>query len=349
MNKNPQDQTSGDHSVNVQSGRDLNIYGPSVTEMREIALDVYRSNSIELAGVAQSLAVSRAGEMTKEFLDKLEKENPQLSTSFADPDFQSGLFEAQKAYACSGEEDLKSDLIEILTQRAGATERDLRTLALNEAIIAAPKLTEQQRRAIAWIFYLQNVAYTGELCVSGFYSALDKVASALGVQIPTKGVEYQHMEYVGVASSSFLEFGFGHMMQNAAEGVFTYGFLPEEVDFDLFNHLKTADLITTGIREPSRFQLKVFSLPQLPDRLRAAGLHEHLDAIEAVFKKDLMGYDAVANDVVEKLPSLAPLRNIWDSQASGIRNLKLTSVGIALGYTYWSRLTGLQGPLSIWL
>lgn len=144
-----QSQDGGESSTNFQAGQDIHVHGLTLDEARVVALDVFRSNALELQGIAQSVAVSRAEQLTNEFLGKLESEMPHQAQKLADPDVQSVLFEAQKEYARSGEADLREALVDLLTARAVEDERTLRTLALNEAISAAPKLTEQQRRAIA--------------------------------------------------------------------------------------------------------------------------------------------------------------------------------------------------------
>jgi hypothetical protein len=182
MPRSQQQQTGGDSATNVQAGRDVHIHGLTLADARAVAIDVFKANALELQGIAQITALARADEITREFLEKLYASNPALGNHLADPDVQNVLFQAQKEYARSGEEDLKRALIDLLAARATETTRDLRTIALNEAIVSAPKLTEIQRRALAWVFFLKHTRISSVETIDAYYETLNQVTTALGVE-----------------------------------------------------------------------------------------------------------------------------------------------------------------------
>src|SRR5690625_2720006 len=69
-------QKSGDKSTNIQD-EEINInQGLSYSEVKEVALDVFKSNFYELSGIAKETARERAETITEEFLQKLNDENP---------------------------------------------------------------------------------------------------------------------------------------------------------------------------------------------------------------------------------------------------------------------------------
>src|SRR5918999_2351247 len=145
-----QRQEGGRESTNIQAGRDITVsQGPSVEEVREIALDVFHRNFLQLQGLAEDVARGRAEKITNEFLKQLQDRNPAALESSKDPDMQLALFSAQREYARSGDADLEQVLVDLLVDRASEQHPGLRTIVLNEAITAAPKLTEDQRRAVA--------------------------------------------------------------------------------------------------------------------------------------------------------------------------------------------------------
>ncbi|TFD86959.1 hypothetical protein E3T61_13885 [Cryobacterium lactosi] len=349
MSKVPLDQTGGEGSTNLQAGRDVHLHGLTMAEARQVALDVFTANALELRGLAQAVAVSRAEEITNDFLDKLSITNPKSAESLAEPDMQSVLFEAQKEYARSGEEDLKEALIDLLATRAGQTDRDLRTLALNEAILSAPKLTEQQRRAVAWVFFLRYTRDVGSGTPEMFYTRFEEVVVALGTNVPNRHADYQHMEYVGVGTISISSVSFGAATCSGSEGLFTNGFPETTVEGELLARLQGANLVVPCIRNPENIQLNLIAEEELPDRLKGAGLESDLEMVRPLMSIGRMSEDEIATEAVSHVPALKPLVEMWDSDATGFRNLTLTSVGLALGHAYWARLTGRKAPLSIWL
>src|SRR5690625_3839510 len=99
-------QKSGDKSTNIQA-EEINInQGLSYSEVKEVALDVFKSNFYELSGIAKETARERAETITEEFLQKLNDENPSGFKKADDPDFQHALFTVQKEYARTGDEQL---------------------------------------------------------------------------------------------------------------------------------------------------------------------------------------------------------------------------------------------------
>ena len=103
-----QNQEVGDGATAVQAGGNLTIthIGLSYPEVRQVALDVFRSNFYHLAGAAVETARARAEEITEEFLRKLEREHPDGFKKSQDPDFQHALFTVQREYARNGDKDL---------------------------------------------------------------------------------------------------------------------------------------------------------------------------------------------------------------------------------------------------
>jgi hypothetical protein len=343
------EQNSAENSTNFQAGQDIHVHGLTLEEARTVALDVYRSNALELQGIAQAVAVSRAEQLTNEFLNKLEHDLPDQTDKLADPDVQNVLFEAQKEFARSGEDDLKAALVDLLTARTQEDKRNLRTLALNEAIASAPKLTEEQRRAIAWIFYLRYTRDTGSRDPEQFFDQVKGVVNAIGVDLPSGQADYQHIEYVGAGSISMGKVSLGASLLSGDEGLFTNGFDETSVDPALMLRLRENGLVIPAIRNPARVQLALLSEEDLVDILAKSGLDGEMGSINPLMSNGRMTDVEVADEAVARIPEIAPLRTIWDAQQGAIGSMTLTSVGIAIGHAYWSRLTGRAPSLSIWL
>ncbi|GAA1698879.1 hypothetical protein GCM10009808_15480 [Microbacterium sediminicola] len=342
-------QHGAENSTNYQAGNDIHVHGLSLQEARTVAIDVFRANARELAGIAQAVAAQRAEELTSAYLSKLESDRPERVNELATPDMQNMLFEAQKEYARSGEEDLREALVDLLSARSEESERNLRTLALNEAIISAPKLTEQQRRAIAWIFYLRYSRSLDVQTPEGLYGEIRPVVDALGVNVPRSSADYQHIEYVGAGSAGVGLSTFGKSVAAGHEGLFTKGFMAVDVKPDLLVALRENHLVGGALRDANRLQLSAGSEFDLTRLVESAGMSDRLPEIRVLMGKGRMSDDEIADEVVRYIPEIQLLRETWDSNEAQLKSLNLTSVGIALGHAYWSRFTGNKASLKRWL
>src|SRR5690349_2068391 len=148
-------QTAGDYSHNLQA-QTINITSITVAEARQIALDVFKANALELAGVARQLFESRGREFIELYLQELSKRRPECMQSFADPDMQYAIFTAQRDSARSGDQDLSDLLVDILVDRAAEQPRTLKRIVLDEALATAPKLTTQEYDLLSLAFLLRN-------------------------------------------------------------------------------------------------------------------------------------------------------------------------------------------------
>ena len=112
-----QTQKGGDHSTNIQAHAVAITQGPSVAEVRALALDVFRANFLELAGQAAEAARARAEEITEKFLKELQQQHKQGLKQAQDPDFQYALYTAQREYARCGDKELGDLLVDLLVDR----------------------------------------------------------------------------------------------------------------------------------------------------------------------------------------------------------------------------------------
>ena len=91
-----QTQKSGANSNNLQV--ETVVVGLTYDEAKEVALDVFKSNFLELSKQASQVALSRAKEITNNFLSALKDKKLTSIDAVKDPGFQYALFESQKQY-----------------------------------------------------------------------------------------------------------------------------------------------------------------------------------------------------------------------------------------------------------
>lgn len=344
-----QEQSSGADSENYQAGRDIVISGMSAEEVRQIALDVYSANFLELRGVAEEIALARAEKVTVAFLERIFAESPESAKNLNDPDVQAAVFTAQSEFAKSGDEDLGKLLIDLLTDRVKQSDRNLRALVLNEALAAAPKLTEGQRRAVALIFLIRYTRTPLILGDAGSVAVMRFQSNILRLPNPTeplRQVDFQHIEYVGAGTTSISSIGLGAALLASQSSAFTHGFAEEQIPTELRESPLRPQLLMPALRDPEKWQVKVGSTDDLDQLLKSLNAEHLRPVLTQVHGIGQIGPDQVKAEVVAALPAAEAIFDEWDN--SLLQNMNLTSVGIAIGHAYWTRFGG-NSDLSIWL
>jgi hypothetical protein len=344
-----QRQSGGEGSSNFQAGGDLVIrQGLSADEVRDIALDVFSRNFLELRGLAEDVALARAEKITNDFLGKLADSNPGAMANAADPDMQRSLFNAQREYACSGDDDLELALVDLLVDRAGESQPGMRRIVLNEAITAAPKLPIGQRRALAFAFLVRHASFIGALSLEALHEEYFRSAMApLAEELPRNQAAFQHIEYVGAGTVSMGSVSFAAAMARKQRPWFTRGFSRDEVPLEVADLMNDAEIAIPCLRDPDRLQLRVANEETLAELLATRGRTGAEPQLLALFNAGAMSDEEVRREIEERTPELRDGIDAWET--TSLKQLNLTTVGIAIGHGYWRRVTGIDAPLSIFL
>lgn len=187
-----QTQRSGAQSVNIQ----ISNQGVSYTEVREIALEVYRANFIELQGVAKEIADQRAQEVTERILGKLIENDPELLAQARDPDMLASIYSAQKSHILGGEKALVEQLANLVVLRAKETERSVRSIVLNESIGVCGRLLPEHIDFLSNLFFIALVSIrmksVEELC-----EAIETCVLTLPSRDERKDGFFEYLAYCG--------------------------------------------------------------------------------------------------------------------------------------------------------
>ena len=353
-----QRQSAGNNSANMQAGRDINLRtGVSVEEARQIALDVFHANFLKLRDVAEEVAVGRAEKITRDFLTELMLRQPQALVIMQDPDMQRAIFSAQVEYACSGEEDLEKVLVDLLADRAAQHERGIVTIMLNEAISAVPKLSADQRSAIAICFLVRYTHFTVS-DLAELYSYLDQNWAPFAQDLPMKEYAYQHIEYVGAGSMRTNDqLTIEDALTRVSPGLFSRGFKREHAGYLLRKYVDNPALFRPCIRDPTLLELNIVSDEDpeiLANEIGSLTINDYefhgvglANMLRSELETHMMSAEEIRADVIEHVPALNSLFHAWDESELG--TMRLTSVGLVIGHAYWRRVTDDPADLSNWL
>lgn len=352
-NKPAQAQSTSENSIAMQAGGDIHsttIVGPTIEQMHDVALTIFKDNFYQLAGLARDIANQRASEITEKFLEKLIKEYPHAYQKADDPDFQSSLFTVQREFAKSGDVNLGDLLIDLLVDRAKQNERDLVQIVLNESLSTAPKITSLQANILSLIFFFRYVTSTTILNFEQLSLHLNKFVSPLCLdleKLKESTSTFQHLEFAGCGTASVMRTNLADTIKDKYGALFSSGF--EELvlrDRKLDN---AQDLCMPCMANPARLQFRTINTKVLADHLTTKGILEdrqrpYID----LFNQSLMSDEQVQAMIIGKNIYMKLIFDMWSS--TQLSSFTLTSVGMAIGHANLKRLIGFDfAPLSIWV
>ena len=345
-----QKQEAGDSSTNLQ-GKNITInQGISYTDAREIALDVYKANFLELYQEAAELARERAEELTDDFLIKLKEENEAAVSEMSSPGMQSALYEAQKQYAKTGDKNLEGLLVDILVERASTPERNIHQIVLDESLTVASKLTTEQMDALTVNFLLSKTKNHTLNNLEAISKYIDTDIIPFLTELSDTSSCYEHLEYVGCGSLMGINriHSIEHIFRLHYPGLFSKGFDVERFVKEIGNVSDYNGLLMRCFHYPNLYQFtaidtevlnNISSERKLPDDVKSK--------MVTLFNSTLMNDNEIKDYLVKKRPELQTLFDLWKN--SSISNFNLTTVGISIAHANYRRRTGVKLDLSIWI
>jgi hypothetical protein len=348
-----QNQNSGDNSQNLQAGRDLILHGLSYTETKDLvkteAQEVFKRNSLVLANEAYKLVINRSEELLDSFIKKLEERKPEAIESMRDPGMQYSLYNAQKEYAKTGDKDLAELLEDILVDRAQNPERDLMQIVLDECINVAPKLTPDQFDALSLIFILR---YTMNHSVLNQLALIQYVLQNIfpfQTGIREEQSRYQHLEFSSCGTLSISSISIEDVFRQNYTILFSKGFTIKEFEQRVGIDAKYKKYLIPYHPAENKYQINIINPVQVKIVCKADNLtDEEIEKIIAVYSSSTMDEKECRVHLIKLYPPLEKVIENWDKSA--IKNMTLTSVGIAIGHANIKRKNNNTNyDLKIWI
>jgi len=327
---------------------DGDVYvGLTYEDAKNVALDTFRANFYELAGVAQTIVDERVEYITDKILEGLKKEHPDGLDQAQDPGFMSALYEAQMGYVKSGDEDLEKVLINLLVDRSKETSRNLKQLVLNEAIKTAERITAEQADILSLIFIITKTRNNRISSHQEFSDYFSQQVLPLLVA-PPNDTNLFHLSSTGCGDVLLGGFSLEGSFVTHYDGLFTKGFeLTEEISNKLSRN--TIDtLIRPCLNDNSKWQVNIVSKDKLDNYEPFLSIPpEEQEQIRELCSLGIMDHNEIRDKTIELLPAMKDLYEIWEN--TKLKLIRLTGVGIAIGHSNLIRKTGLAIDLNIWI
>lgn len=328
-------QQGGDGSQNIQAVN-VDIHnGLSYDNVRQIAMDVFHSNILIYKDNAKIIAEERAIYITEKLFSRLIEKNIVINEQFKAPGLQDSLFSTQKEFAKSGDLEMGGLMIELLTERINAENRDYRQIIINEALLVIPKLTSEQIDFISIIFILTDMIIYPK---GDFTSYLTDLLMPLITNLRTNihyytysGI-FKHIEYTGCGI--IREGSFGTFENRINLNYSTY--YQKEITREYFENiagsvrfyedlitLKENNLITFKIRNTKDLSI-ILGAKSIKDGKETIYTSSQQAAIHYLFTNAMMS-NAEIKEIFIKNLKVRQLVNLWNN--SKLNSLQLSDVG----------------------
>ncbi len=342
-------QEGGERSTNLQGGV-VNVYqGLSYADVREIALDIFKSNFLHLKNEAAEIAAQRAEEITETILSKLNEKAPETLNEFKQPAMQDALFNAQKEFAKSGDKDLGDLLVDIILDRANTPERNMLQIVLDESLKIAPRLTVEQFDTITLSFLLTRTKILNIKNVQDFRDRVNEMICPFIENLTSERSHYNYIEYLGCGYIRAGEWGeIENNFRERYKAIFSKGFTKDEFEQQVGSIDQFSQLIIPCLNDPSKFQLNTMDIETFDGNAAELMISsEDQQKLKNLWNNTTMNNQEVKDFLVGINPLISKLFEVW--QTTSIKNLELTSVGIAIAHANYRRRTGKTLDLSIWI
>lgn len=185
---------------NVISNNNLNISqvncGLRYEDVKEICLDLFKSNFITLKQEAYEMVEQRINTFINEYIERLKSEKIDNLSELRNPDMQYMLYECQKSYARYGDEDLLHKLLFLMVERIKANEKNMIQLNLNEAASVIPKMTSKQINLITLLYIIKYTLWMNIDSIN-LVGNIKRYWVPFIIEEEVKKSDYQYLEYLG--------------------------------------------------------------------------------------------------------------------------------------------------------
>ncbi len=346
-------QEGGKQSTNFQ-GQNVNVYhGITYADAKEIALDVFKANFIQLKSDAARIAAERAEEITESILNRLNDKSPEILDTFEQPAMQDALFTAQKEFAKSGDKDLGDLLVDIIIDRAGQPTRTMLQIILDESLLIAPKLMLNQLDTLTISFLLLKTKRQQLNSFIEFENYLKNYIFPFVDNLTSEDEHYTYLEYLRCGqirdgSYSNLE----DILRIHYKGFFSKGFEEAEIinifgieTFDWFFRYK---ILTKCFHDDSKLQIWAYDEDELQEKTIEMGLSEHQKRqLFDLFERTTMSGNKIKALLIQFDARMGKIFEVWTN--SLFRRFELSHVGIAIAHANYKRKTGEANDLSKWI
>jgi hypothetical protein len=202
-----------------------------------------------------------------------------------------------------------------------------------------------QLDVLSIVFLLKYTSNRGITSLDNLGRYIDRYILPFTQNLNKKQSTYQHLEFASCGNISLGEKKIETAFLNNYPGLFSRGLTKEQLEPVPVN---TKDIIIVALHNKERFQVSALDDKVLDDLLQQRALSdEDKSRMKTLFSAERMSVNEVKEYLLSLRPGLSSLFDVWDN--SSMKNMTLTSVGIAIAHANIQRKIGEKFDLSIWI
>jgi hypothetical protein len=343
-------QKAGNNSQLVQANTVNNNYGISVQDAEHICLRLIEEKFASHSQEAYQTAKGRFEEFAFNYLKALTEKSPQAIENLSDPGIQSSILAAEEGFAKSGDTNLGEILVEMLVKRTSEASRDVRQLALDEAISAAQKLAPKHLDALSVLFLFRRV-HIGTSTLPQFFQSMRALIDPVAASFASfSESDAQYLEATGCAVRTMGSASWPFGMKDKYPGYFHKGMIQEEtpvVAEILENASNPNGLFVPSLHDANMIRVNAVTKDEARELAVSSGLEP--ESLANLMTSYPLADQEITDILAREIPALSPIMERWS--AVGFDSLDTSLTGIAIGHANFKRIAGsaFDAEINIWI
>lgn len=321
--------------------------GLSYTEAKDLVESVIDQKLMVFKNEAKDeyrIRTQEFGNILKEKLSTLPEEE---ILKLKEPDTQMALLEAATISGRKQNPDLRAVLADLVINRIKndqSGKEELKNIVYNEAITTIGKITSDQLKIITLCYLLRYVSFLNINSWDAFKNYFSKNISPF-IDFNNTDSQFQHIEYAGCGSIGIGSWNLDQIYQQEYSFLFQNDISEEEVNnLSLSEDLKAKVI---GKNEKENLFIRFKNKSSIEDYIKKELIESDIGTkIKNLFENKIKSTGEVRKEIEENIDIGKKVFEIWDKN---LKHLSLTSVGIAIGATYFEQIVGEKIDINIWI
>jgi hypothetical protein len=257
------------------------------------------------------------------------------------------LGDAQKAAARSDDAAIRETLVDIVARRSMETARTRLALTLNDAAIRAANLTADEYAALSLVYVSR---YTVQNGIDSFDKLCDYVNSCMipfAKLVSREAASFWQIQAQSCGSIETGRFFLERAFQELYAGVLGTGFSREQLEAHLPDGKKNTldQFVVPCVHDETKLQPNAIRFEIFKGVVDQTSLTDNeLQNVWSLFVSTIGDIQARLRP---KVPEVDLLFDVWNS--TPLKQLNLTSTGIAIGHANAARVVGFKADLKFWI
>ncbi|WP_424356542.1 LPO_1073/Vpar_1526 family protein [Methanocella sp. MCL-LM] len=320
--------------------------GLNLADTKILFQDLFEKNFPQLQDKAKEEAMRNRDKLIQTFYDQAKDElSLEDIQKLSDPDVQYNLICALKSASRKDSQELRDMLSSLIITRIKHDTIDIKRIVLNEATSTLGILTTNQLKILALSFRLKYSRYFRVRSWDDINELLNKHVKPF-LDFNTQSIDFAHLEYTSCAKVDVLTWDIIEILKN-------------QYSFFFLNEIESTVVEAMNIPNELKYTIFFFDIPNNKCIFSLLTVHD-LDAVIKnkvtpemhnnllqLYQKCLKNNDEIEKIMRNKTDIGGELIDKWRS--TSLKNLSLTSVGIALGIIYYEHICSEKVNLDIWI